>query len=263
MSLKNLFSLTIFYLFFITSVFAENMARVIYEKPINKYEAKIEKEIRDSGVIEDVTVFINEQFRLSKPLYLKFGGKDGPLYDPAFNEIFIPYTFIQEVKNRFKSATYSETGVSVNDATMDAVMHTLFHELGHALIFTYNLPVLGKEEDAADSLASVLLIEYFDDGAEIAISAADLFDLESEDIDEFEEEDFWDEHSLDAQRFYSTLCHVYGSDPKEYSSLKKEIGLSEERAEICIDEYESVLRSWFSLLKPHFKPNIKFKVRQS
>jgi hypothetical protein len=65
MSLKNLFSLTIFYLFFITSVFAENMARVIYEKPINKYEAKIEKEIRDSGVIEDVTVFINEQFRLS------------------------------------------------------------------------------------------------------------------------------------------------------------------------------------------------------
>ncbi|MGR6874278.1 DUF4344 domain-containing metallopeptidase [Pseudomonas sp. HK3] len=241
--------------FFTISAFAESEVRIVYEKPFNKYEVIIEKEIRVSNVVENVAVFINEKILLSKTLYFKIGGEDGPLYDPTSNEVIIPYTFIQEVKDRFKDAKYSETGVSIADATMDAVMHTLFHELAHALIFTYKLPVLGKEEDAADSLANVLLIEYFESGAEIAISAADLFDLESEDVEEFEEEDFWGEHSLDAQRFYSTLCHVYGSEPKEYRDLKKELGFSDERAEICIDEYDNILRSWLSLLEPYFKHN--------
>ena len=239
----------------ITSVFAENKVFVIYDKPINSLELKLEEEVRASGVIEDVAEFINEQIALPTPLYFTMGGAEGPLYDSALNKVFMPYTFIQEVKDRFSDAKYSETGVSVADATMDAVMHTLFHELAHALIFTYELPVLGKEEDAADSLASVLLIEYFDNGAEIAISAADLFDLESGDVTEFEEGDFWDEHSLDAQRFYSTMCYVYGSDAQKYESLANEIGFSQDRLELCIEEYENIVRSWFTILKPYFKQN--------
>lgn len=248
-------SIIICFFFSISLACAGNEASVVYETPADKYEATIEKQIRVSGVASDIAAFINEQYQLTEPLVFIFGGIDGPLYDPNSNEILIPYTFIEDVRRRFKSVEYSETGVSITDATLDSVMHTLFHELAHALISTYEIPVVGKEEDAADSLASVLLIEFFDDGAEIAISAADLFDLESEDIEEFEEEDFWGEHSLDAQRFYSTLCHVYGSDPEKYAYIKKDAGFSEQRAELCIDEYESISRSWFVLLKPYFKHN--------
>ncbi len=248
---------TICSLFFVPSAFAENQARLIYDMPANKLEAGIEKEIRQSGEMEDVVAFINDLFRLPmpKPLDFKLGGKEGPLYDDKSNEILIPYTFIQEVRSRFRAADYSETGVSVEEATMDALTHTLFHELAHALIYIYKLPVLGKEEDAADGLASVLLIEFFEDGAEMAISAADLFDLESDDIESFEAEDFLDEHSLDLQRFYTTLCHVYGSDPAKYAYLRKETGFSEDRADLCIDEYENISRSWLFLLKPYMQQN--------
>jgi hypothetical protein len=246
---------TICSLFFVTPAFAENQARLIYDRPTNQLEAGIEKEIKRSGDMEDVVAFINDLFWLPAPLKFKLGGKEGPLYDDKSNEILIPYTFIQEVRSRFRAANYSETGVSVEEATMDALTHTLFHELAHALISIYELPVLGKEEDAADGLASVLLIEFFEDGAEMAISAADLFDLESEDIETFEEEDFLDEHSLDVQRFYTTLCHVYGSDPAKYAYLRKEIGFSEDRADLCIDEYENISRSWLRLLKPYMQPN--------
>src|SRR4051812_6372549 len=34
----------------------------------------------------------------------------------------------------------------------------LYHELGHALIDLLGLPVLGHEEDAADNLASIMMI---------------------------------------------------------------------------------------------------------
>jgi len=34
----------------------------------------------------------------------------------------------------------------------------LFHELGHGLIHEFDLPVLGEEEDAADTIASIFLL---------------------------------------------------------------------------------------------------------
>lgn len=253
MNLLKTLTVTLCLLSYIPLAFAGNGAGVIFEKTANKHESTIKKQIENSGVVDDVATFINNQFNLLIPLTIKFGGEDGPLYDSGSNEIIVPYFFIQEVEDRFRNAKYSETGVSIADATRDVVMHTLFHELAHTFIFIYKLPVVGKEEDAADALASMLLIEFFENGAEIALSAADLFDLESEDITEFVEEDFWDEHSLGAQRYYSTLCHVYGSDPKKYAYLKKDIGFSQERAALCIEEYEGLFSSWSALLEPHVK----------
>lgn len=40
---------------------------------------------------------------------------------------------------------------------------TVFHEAGHMLISEFSLPVLGREEDAADSLAVMLLLEGEDE----------------------------------------------------------------------------------------------------
>jgi len=195
----------------------------------------------------------NELLETSPDVTVSFGYEDGPLYDPSKNQIHIPYDFITEVQQRFDKAKYQQSGVSIDEATQDALLHTLFHELAHALIYIYELPVLGKEEDAADSLATFLLIELFEGGQEIAISAADLFDLESTDRDVLEDADFWGEHSLDEQRFFATLCHVYGSAPDQYDSLIQVGYLSDEHTERCIEEYEQLTFSWTQLLEPYLK----------
>lgn len=235
---------------FSTAAHARNQATLVFDKPANQAETVILKKLKQAGDAQEVINLVNQKLRLPKPLNFVFGGKDGPLYDPEINKILVPYSFINEVKLRFVKAKYSETGVTPDKATDDALMHTLFHELGHALIEMYQLPVVGKEEDAVDSLANVLLIEFFDEGQETVLSAADLFDLESEDKQgDFEEADFWDEHSLDEQRYYNTLCHVYGSDPDKYQSVIEDTDISDDRAELCIDEYEVAVRNWFKLLK--------------
>ncbi|WP_448548360.1 DUF4344 domain-containing metallopeptidase [Thalassotalea fusca] len=243
----------------LVSIFAINSAEAVEEIRIDYIPAKDNKEsliksqIEKSGVVSSVVTFLNDSFLINIKLSIKFGSDDGPLFDSEKNEIAIPFSFIDEIEKRFKKANYVETGVSVEDAVADALMHTLFHEFAHAIIFMYDIPIVGKEEDAADALATVLLIEYFEDGQEIAISAADLFDLESEDLNVLEDENFWGEHSLDLQRYYNTICHVYGSDPETYSIYLEQSYFSEDRAELCIFEYEKVARSWLKLLKPYMK----------
>lgn len=240
--------------FMMADVSAESRAFVSYLEPQSAEEVIIAKRLQAATDIPDVMEIINDNFRLESDLEFIFGAEDGPLFDPEINKIWIPYGFLKEVKERFVAANYGASGVSADDATMDSLLHTLFHELAHALIFQYELPIVGKEEDAADALATVLLIRYFDQGQELAISAADLFDLESEESEqELTNESFWGEHSLDSQRYYSTLCHVYGSAPEKYESLLQESELSEDRAEDCIEEYEILLGSWMALLRPHMK----------
>jgi hypothetical protein len=226
---------------------------ITYEKPLNAHNEVIRKELKTEAVGELVADTLQELFipaLPSKPLNLAYGGEDGPLYDNLENTIYIPYGFIQEIKERFINANYPDSGISLKDAVMDVVIHTILHEVAHALINSYDLPVVTKEEDAADSLATLLIIEYLEDGEEIALTAADFFDLESDNVEDLEEEDFWDEHSLDVQRYYSTVCYIYGSNPEDYSHLKQDAHFSDERAELCIDEYDQLYFSWMALLKP-------------
>ena len=235
---------------------AEDYVRIEYGEPNGAIETSIQEELKRSETVSSVTTFINRSFQLTEPLVLFFGGDDGPLYDGEAGKIQIPYAFVTEIKDRFTQANYETTGVTANEASKDALMHTLFHEFAHAAIAMYELPVLGKEEDAADALATILLIEFFEEGAEISLSAADLFDLESDDRDTLGDEDFWDEHSLDEQRYFSTLCYVYGSDPEKYVAILEDGNLSEDRAELCIEEYEYTAKSWFKVLKPYTQDNL-------
>ena len=242
--------------------FAADNVIVRYQQPTDVKLQPIAKKLQSDSSIQDTITLMNEEFTFPQPLTLVFGGDDGPLYDPASNDILIPYTFLEDVEQRFNAVNYASADndkanpANVNQAVMDVLIHTLFHELAHALIATYELPIVGKEEDAADNLAAVLSIEYFENGADIAISAADLFYLEGDEITEFEEADFWDEHSLDLQRYYATLCHVYGSDDSQYAYLLEDTGFSDERGDFCIDEYERMANNWLTLLAPYMPPEV-------
>lgn len=205
----------------------------------------------ESAVLDDSVKFINEIFLLDQNIDVVVGASDGPLYDPSISEIQIPYSFYEEVVERFEQIETDPAEVAL--FANDAMLHTLFHEIGHALVDQFNLPVVGREEDAVDALANVLLLEYYENGAEMAVNAAQLFALESEDRGDFEEADFWDEHSLDEQRYYSTLCHVYGSDPAAHKTLPEEIGFSDERADFCVASYQQLVDDWNTLLESVFR----------
>ena len=72
---------------------------------------------------------------------------------------------------------------------------TLEHEIGHLLVGEFKLPVLGREEDAADSFASVSLLErQTDEADQVLIDSADGWDLSdaASDNPSYEDADFYD-----------------------------------------------------------------------
>lgn len=59
-----------------------------------------------------------------------------------------------------------------------------------------------------------------------------------------EEVSYWDLHGPDEQRYYNHVCLFYGAKPEEREDLASNLGLPEERAEYCPDEYDQAANSW-------------------
>ena len=143
--------------------------------------------------------------------------------------------------------------------------NTLFvmaHEMGHGLINEMNMPVLGREEDAADSFAVVTALKMASVFTErVLIEAAKGWVLASKrDKKQGNALAFYDEHGLDLQRAYNVVCFMVGSDPEKYKALAADTKLPEYRQTGCVYEWKNTAWSWDEMLKPHLRSADKPKV---
>jgi len=175
-------------------------------------------------------------------------GDPDSYYDEDTREITICYELIDAYYYLFSRTL--ETRRARNEAAKDATVAMFLHEVAHALIDGWDLPITGREEDAADQFSTLLLINQMPDGDHIALDSANSFKLLA-DLEKSQGKDYSDPHSLDEQRFYNTLCLVYGHNPEEYEYLVKNGTLPADRAAQCEEDYARVDKSWQTLLAPH------------
>lgn len=197
MKIHSLFPVLLLYA--ISSATAAENIRIEYS-PVETTHENIALQSIQNRDVNPIFVELSQiHFPFRKPLTLIYGGEDGPMYDPDTHTIHIPYTFYLESLNYFSNNQYEERlGKSPKTGALDTLLHTLLHEAGHAYIEDKNIPVLGKEEDAVDNFATILMIDFLEDGAEMAISAADMFAFESDDRpDYYDFGEYIDEHSFD------------------------------------------------------------------
>src|SRR5215831_11949690 len=128
-----------------------------------------------------------------------------------------------------------------------------FHELGHALVGQLRLPVLGQAEAAADSFATIALLE---EGTEFSVNVLLqavrgwlLMDRRARKLGD--EPDFHDAHDLDWQRAFRIVCLMVGSDQKQLKELADRVRLPQDRRQSCRDDYENAKNSWNSVLEAH------------
>jgi len=118
---------------------------------------------------------------------------------------------------------------------------TLLHELGHALIAELKIPVLGREEDAADQLATILLLASRDGLRGSLIQKVRSIGIELR-IEAVEDEvTYWDSHSPAIQRFYNILCLAYGMNPEPFAGFVESNWLPFERGWYCDIEHQQAL----------------------
>ena len=132
-----------------------------------------------------------------------------------------------------------------------------FHELGHALVGQLRLPVLGREEDAADSFATLAMLEAGTDfSVNVLVQAArGWFLMDRRDRKEGDAFDFYDAHGLDQQRAFNIVCLMVGSDDKQFKELADWVQLPDDRRQSCRYDYENAKYSWGEVLKPHLRPD--------
>jgi hypothetical protein len=109
----------------------------------------------------------------------------------------------------------------------------LLHESAHARIDVNDLAFTGCEEDAADQLATLVLLGDGGD-VEAALHGAAWFYMRAL---RGVPTEAWDEHALDEQPFFNVVCWIYGGTP----SMREELlaapwSLPPSRAEGCPDE---------------------------
>jgi hypothetical protein len=133
------------------------------------------------------------------------------------------------------------------------MLFVLLHEMAHVHVSEMGLPVLGREEDAADAYATLAMLRM---GSEfsynVLIQAAKGWFLSAErgrrrgDMPAF-----YDEHGLDEQRAYQIVCLMVGSDPERFKALAEFVKMPEERQESCQGDYSNAVYSWDLVLKSH------------
>lgn len=213
-----------------------------------KKTKKLDAEMRKS--LQGLADELNSILSLPADVYLTADdcGEPNAFYESGKKQLTMCYELYADFEELFKSEFPKEA--DRDEAVGGAFVFVLFHELGHALIDVYELPITGKEEDAVDQLSTWILTDGTDNGEMTALSGAIAFALLA---DSNKDLSFWDEHSLSQQRFYNTICLIYGNNPEKYADFVKDGTLPKNRAGRCVKEYEQIDRAWSKLLAPFVK----------
>lgn len=137
--------------------------------------------------------------------------------------------------------------------------HVLLHEIGHLFVDQLDLPVLGREEDAVDTMATlVILDENGPDAYDILADTVDgwLYSEKTRPVRGYSNSDFYGMHSLDIQRSFAIACLMVGSDYDAYSGYATRVGLPIDRQKSCEEDYRVANFGWDQVLGPHARKEV-------
>ncbi|MFF6787971.1 DUF4344 domain-containing metallopeptidase [Streptomyces filamentosus] len=232
--------------------------------------------LRTHRVLEDAAAYADARIALPRdvPLRAASCGAPNPYWDEATGRITYCYGLVPEARRLFARAATADTddtddtggtparrpASAVDEDVVGLSNGILFHELGHALVDLYDLPVTGREEDAVDQLAVLLLASGDERHAGYAISTIDAWGAlwKAAEGGDPGVAAYSDVHSLDGQRFFNWACWLYGSDPARFADAVDAEGnpdgvLPRDRAALCPAEFRRIESSWRTLLAPHLK----------
>jgi Putative metallopeptidase len=142
----------------------------------------------------------------------------------------------------------------------------LLHEMGHVHFSENRIPVLGREEDEADTFAVITMLRVGTNFSERVLTNASQgwFLSAQRDQQTGAMPLYYDEHDLSPQRAYNIVCLMVGSDPVKYKKLADDAKMPESRQKTCKQNYAKAAKGWGEVLAPHWRapdqPEIKINV---
>jgi hypothetical protein len=224
---------------------------VSYVPPKNLAHQPIYEQLKKIRFLEQLQEFLSP-FQLPRTLLVKVEGCDGdPNASYENDTIVVCYEYIDELWKAMPTET-TAAGVTPLDAVVGPLFDTCLHEFAHAIFDMLQVPVLGREEDAADQVSAYIMLHLGKAEARRLIwGTSYAYKTEAEAAASPTVKQFADVHGTPAQRFYNLLCIAYGADAQLFADMVEKGDLPKERADDCKDEYRQVAQAYEKLISPH------------
>ena len=166
----------------------------------------------------------------------------------------LPALFV--VTPAFADALTDAQRAQAMEFAMADALFTLYHESAHVLVEQFDLPVLGKEEDAADAFATIRILDVTADATKRHETLSDIadgwyFSAEDSTGTSLDDLSYFDEHSLDIERAFSIVCLLSGADARLFADVADDYGLDDDQQDDCVDIYDEAKHAWDVLLAPY------------
>ena len=238
-----------------------NQVRVKHIAPENPAYLTIYTLIKEKRHTLERVQEILAPFRLPWPLEIVLAECDGEA-DAMYldSTITICYEYIDQLFDNMPANT-TAAGIEPIDTVSGPFLDTVLHEFAHALFDYLDIPVLGREEDAADQVSAYIYLQLGKaEARRLIMGTVHAYMREVEDTDPPSMAEFAGEHSTTEQRRFNLLCMAYGADPELFKDVAAWGGLPRERADICEEEFELVALAYNTLIGPHIDPDLAEKV---
>jgi hypothetical protein len=243
-----------------------------YKEPTNPAHRPIYERLKKRKVLEQYKDFM-APLKLDKLLAVRLQGCDGienAWYSGSTYSITYCYEMVTHYE-RIISESDLLPGFRKEDALVAGFVETLLHETGHAIFHILDLPIFGREEDAADAIASFVMLRVGKNSARRLLAGAAFAYRAGEQARERKRggprtlKEYADIHGTDAQRFFNSLCIALGSDEVEGTKIFSDFEqlLPEFRQETCAHEYMAVRKSFLRLVLPHVDQELMKKVQET
>lgn len=230
-----------------------------YVDPRNPAYLPLMQRLKDQQFLERLQQFLSPVKLLTKlrltTRQCTLDGTPNAFYYPLDWQLNICY----EIVDYLDKITPAEpvNGVAPKRVIMGALTAIVLHEVGHALFDNLQVPVLGREEDAADQLAAFLALQFDKEVATTVVTGMAYAQLALKNVGmgvPVDRRSFADEHGTADQRFYNVLCIAYGSDPGAFAGFADPSVLPPERAEGCKKEYAQIRDAFYKTIFPAIDP---------
>jgi hypothetical protein len=179
-------------------------------------------------------------------------GQSAPSGSPSFQERIKDVARALQNQPRLKDLSEQER-INRVEFVVGNTLFILLHELGHVHFSEMHLPVLGREEDEADTFATLTLLKVGTSLTErvLANASQGWFLSDRRDQQTRAKPLYYDEHDLSPQRAYQIVCLMVGSDPAKFKDLANQAKMPESRQQSCKRDYTKASRSWDIVLAPY------------
>lgn len=231
-----------------------------YVRPTNPRYVPIYNRLVQRRVLEEFKQFL-APVRLPRKLVIQVDtcGSENRPYQPG-GAATVCYELIDKIETLAAANAKGDANLR-QMVVAGAFVQAMLVETAHAVFDILKVPIWGREPDAADRLAALIMMQFGEDTATTTIlGAAQLFQWSNK---TWTGKDFASVNSPEAQRFFNYLCTAYGGDPIAFRGLISGGFLPEARAQRCGQEYEQIRRAFNLRIMPYVDPDLLIKVRST